>query len=87
MSITAEYRDGVFTPLQEVVESKPGEVYEVFSKGELKRLVANVAWLKGSERSFEFWENEDDAVYDRGGKNHDGFSSSIETHSEEKGAS
>ncbi len=64
MSIKAEYRDGVFAPLQEVKKPTPGEIYEVFSEGELKRLVANVAWLKGSERSFEFWENEDDAVYD-----------------------
>lgn len=64
MSIRAEYRDGVFAPLQEVEEPTPGEVYEVFSEGELKRLMAGVPWLKGSERSFEFWENEEDAVYD-----------------------
>ena len=64
MSIKAEYRDGVFAPLQEVEESTPGEVYEVFSEGELTRLAADVPWLKGSERSFEFWENEEDAVYD-----------------------
>ena len=25
---------------------------------------AGVPWLKASERSFEFWENEEDAVYD-----------------------
>ena len=64
MSIKAEYRDGVFVPLQEVAETMPGEVYEVFSESELKRLAANVLWLKGSERSFDFWENEEDAVYD-----------------------
>ena len=64
MSIKAEYRDGVFAPLQKVDEPTPGEVYEVFSEGELQRLAADVPWLKGSERSFEFWENEEDAVYD-----------------------
>ena len=64
MSIKAEYRDGVFAPLQEVDEPALGEVYQVFSESELKRLAANVPWLKGSERSFEFWENEEDAVYD-----------------------
>ena len=64
MSIKAEYRDGVFVPLQEVPQPAPGEVYQVFSESELKRLTADVVWLKGSERSFEFWENEDDAVYD-----------------------
>ncbi|WP_419166646.1 hypothetical protein [Candidatus Palauibacter sp.] len=64
MSIKAEYRDGVFAPLQEVEEPTPGEVYEVLSEGELKRLAADVPWLKGSERNFEFWANEEDAVYD-----------------------
>ena len=64
MSIKAEYRDGVFTPLQEVEELTPGEVYQVFSETELRRLAATVPWLKASERSFEFWENEEDAVYD-----------------------
>ena len=64
MSIKAKYRDGVFAPLQEVEEPIPGEVYQVFSESELKRLAADVPWLKASERSFEFWENEEDAVYD-----------------------
>ena len=43
---------------------RSGEVYQVFSESELKRLTADFVWLKGSERSFEFWENEEDAVYD-----------------------
>ena len=64
MSIKAEYKDGVFVPLQEVEDPTPGEVYQVFSESELKRLAADVPWLKGSERSFEFWENEEDAVSD-----------------------
>ena len=64
MSIKAEYRDGVFTPLQEVDEPTPGEVYQVFSETELRRLAAALPWLKASERSFAFWENEEDAVYD-----------------------
>ena len=33
MSIKAEYRDGIFAPLQEVEQATPGEVYEVFSEG------------------------------------------------------
>ena len=64
MSIRAEYKDGVFAPLQEVEEPTPGEVYQVFSESELRRLAAAVASLKASERSFEFWESEEDAVYD-----------------------
>ena len=64
MSIKAEYRDGVYVPLQEVEEATPGEVYQVSSESELKRLAADLPWLEASERSFEFWENEEDAVYD-----------------------
>ncbi len=64
MSIKAEYKDGVFAPLQEVEEPTPGEVYQVFSESELRRLAAAVPWLKASEPSFEFWENEEDSVYD-----------------------
>ena len=64
MSIKAEFKDGVFEPLQEVEEPTPGEVYRVFSESELRRLAAAVPWLNASERSFEFWENEEDAVYD-----------------------
>ena len=65
MSIKAEYRNGVFKPLAEVNNTVPGTLYEVFSEGELRRFAEVLPWLKGSERSFEFWENEEDAVYDR----------------------
>lgn len=64
MSIKAEYRDGVFVPLEEVRKPTPGEVYQVFSESELKRLSADLLWLKGSEHGFEFWKSEEDAVYD-----------------------
>ena len=64
MSIKAEYRDGVFAPLQEVEEPTPGEIYQVFSESELQRLAADVPCLRASERSFEFWDNGEDAVYD-----------------------
>ena len=50
MSIKAEGKDGVFAPLREVEEPTPGEVCQVFSESELKRLVAAVPWLKASER-------------------------------------
>ena len=61
MSIKAENRD---VPLQEVRQPAPGEVYQVLSESKLERLTADLVWLKGSERSFEFWENEEDAIYD-----------------------
>ena len=64
MRITTEYRDGVLGSHQEVEEFPPGEVYQVFSGSGMKRLVVDIPWLQGSERSFGFWENEEDAVYD-----------------------
>lgn len=57
MGIKAENRDGVFVPLQEVRQPAPGEAYQVLSASELKSLTADVVWLKGSERGFEYWEN------------------------------
>ena len=55
---------GCSRPCRRWKTPRPGEVYQVFSESELRRLAAAVPWLKASERSFEFWENEEDAVYD-----------------------
>ena len=65
MSTKAQYRNGVFEPLEEVINGDPGTIYRVFSEDELRGLAGDLAWLKGSQRSFEFWENQEDAVYDR----------------------
>jgi predicted DNA-binding antitoxin AbrB/MazE fold protein len=64
MSIPARYENGVFRPLEEVMGAADGEVYRVFSAEELHSLKDELAWLKAAERSFEFWDNEEDAVYD-----------------------
>jgi predicted DNA-binding antitoxin AbrB/MazE fold protein len=64
MSIPARYENGVFRPLEEVKGAANGEVYHVFSEEELRGLKDELAWLKAAERSFEFWDNEKDAVYD-----------------------
>ena len=48
MSIKAEYRDGVYAPLQKVEEPTPGEGGRVFSESKLKRLAADVPGLKAS---------------------------------------
>ncbi|MDE2781943.1 MAG: hypothetical protein OXK77_03220 [Gemmatimonadota bacterium] len=64
MRIKAEYGDGALTPRHELEEPTPGEVYEIFPESELRRRVVAVPWLKASERSFDFWGNEEDAVYD-----------------------
>jgi len=64
MSIQARYENGVFKPLEEVQEATEGAVYRVFSEAELHGLKDEYVWLKATERSFEFWDNEEDAVYD-----------------------
>jgi hypothetical protein len=40
-------------------------VYRVFSEDELRGIKDELAWLKAAERSFEFWDNQEDDVYDQ----------------------
>ena len=65
MSVKAEYIDGVFKPLEEVPDAVPGKVYRVFSEEELRSLDESSVWLKAAAKSFRFWDNEEDAVYDK----------------------
>jgi predicted DNA-binding antitoxin AbrB/MazE fold protein len=65
MSVKAAYRNGVFEPLEKVEGARPGEVYTVFSEEELRDVRDLAAWLKAAEKSFDFWNNPADAVYDR----------------------
>ena len=64
MSVKAEYVNGIFRPLEKVSDAVPGKVYRVFSEEELRNLTGNFAWLQAAEKSFEFWINQEDAVYD-----------------------
>ena len=64
MSIAARYDNGVFKPLDEVRGAATGKVYRVFSEEELHDLKDQLAWLRAAERSFEFWDNEEDSIYD-----------------------
>ena len=64
MSVKAKYSDGVFKPLEQVENATPGKVYIVFSDEELRSLTENMRWLKAAEKSFQFWDNEEDAIYD-----------------------
>ena len=65
MSIRAIYSEGVFKPTEEAKGAIPGETYRVFSEEELRGLTEDLRWLKIAEPSFEFWNNDDDAAYDR----------------------
>jgi len=64
MSVKAEYVDGVFRPLERVPDPVPGKVYRVFSEEELRAVKEGWGWLGAAEKSFEFWNNEEDALYD-----------------------
>ena len=66
MSVKAKYDNGIFRPLERVPDAVPGKVYSVFSEEELRSLTENFTWLKAAEKSFEFWNNEEDAAYDNG---------------------
>ena len=64
MSIKLTYKDGVFEPLENVESAKPGNIYTAFSDEELRDIRETLGWLKTAEKSFDFWNNPDDAVYD-----------------------
>ena len=64
MSIKATYIDGVFKPIDPVTDAVPGMTYRVFSEEELRELNEDPHWLKAAEICFEFWDNEEDAVFD-----------------------
>ena len=64
MSIKVTYKDGVFEPLEGVKGVRPGQNYTVFSDEEISEIRETFGWLKAAEKSFEFWNNPADAVYD-----------------------
>jgi len=64
MSIAARYEDGVFKPIEDVQGGSKGKMYRVFSEEELRGLKDQFGWLKAAERSFDFWNDEEDAIYD-----------------------
>ena len=65
MSIAARYENGVFKPLEEAKGAVTGKLYRVFSEEELRGLNDEQWWLKAAERTFTFWDNGEDAIYDR----------------------
>lgn len=63
MSIKVTFRDGVFEPVEDVPDVRPGLHYTAFSDEELAAIRETI-WLNAAEKSFQFWYNPDDAVYD-----------------------
>ena len=54
----------MFEPLDTVEGAEPGTIYTAFSDEELRDFLETVGWLKAAEKSFEFWNDPADAVYD-----------------------
>ena len=50
--------------LEKVEGARVGQVYTVFSEEELRDIRETFGWLKAAEKSFDFWNNPADAVYD-----------------------
>jgi hypothetical protein len=65
MSVAVRYENGVFTPLGEIPDAAPDKRYRVFSEEEILSLKDELLWLQAAKPAFDFWENEEDAVYDR----------------------
>ena len=65
MSVIATWSEGVFKPTGEVKGAVSGKAYRVFSDEELLELTGGVQWLRAAETAFEFWNNDDDAIYDQ----------------------
>ena len=63
MSIKVTYRDGVFVPGEDGADARPGPNYTVFSDEELAQIRETIQ-LTAADKTFEFWNNPDDAVYD-----------------------
>lgn len=64
MGIKVVFANGVFKPLENVDNIPAGAVYTVLSEDELRRFAKDLEWLKASKKSFEFWDNPEDVVYD-----------------------
>jgi len=64
MSIRVLFANGLFKLVENADNIPNGAVYTVLSEDELRRFVEDTEWSKTSEKSFEFWDNPEDAVYD-----------------------
>ena len=63
MSIKVTYRNGVFEPVEDVTSVPPGQNYTAFSDEDLAEIRETIG-SKIADKTFEFWDNPADAVYD-----------------------
>ena len=63
MSIKVTYGDGVFEPVDDVTNARPGQNYMVYSDQKLAEIRETIG-PKIADKTFEFWDNPADALYD-----------------------
>lgn len=63
MSIKVTYRNGVLVPVDDITNVHPGQNYAVYSDLELAEIRETIG-PKIADKTFEFWNNPDDALYD-----------------------
>ena len=63
MSIKVEFSNGVFKPLEKVDNLPSGGRIPCCRKRN-SAATEDLQWLQASEKSFEFWDNPEDAIYD-----------------------
>lgn len=64
MSIRVTFKDGIFEPIEDVKGLRSGQACTVFSDEELRDIREAIGWLRAAEKSFEFWNDVADALYD-----------------------
>ena len=64
MGVSALYENGVLTPVEGSAALTPGKRYRVLTEEEVLALTGDLSWLKAAESAFDFWNNDEDSVYD-----------------------
>jgi len=64
MPVRVRYVGGIFEPLDEAADLEEGRVYRALTRSDVIELLETLSSLELSERSFAFWDNPEDDVYD-----------------------
>ena len=64
MGVSVLFENGVLTPVDGSAPLTPGKRYKVFSEEEVLALTGDMNWLQAAKPAFDFWDNDEDAVYD-----------------------
>jgi hypothetical protein len=64
MGVKSSMKTASSNPLETVTDMATGQVCRVFSEEQLNAERGDLPWLCLAEKSFDFWDNEEDAYYD-----------------------